>query len=128
MKARRFPQLEPIKMALMAEWCLVAMLTTTPCKALAQTPAAPSPAIKVNRTVPHVEPPKTTLEFSASPTAQEIFRARVFEEPLVPVGGEPNAAENAALAAALVGYSKRTGPDDFSSLTGFLETHPKSPW
>src|SRR5262249_27216780 len=43
-------------------------------------------------------------------------------------GGEPSAEENAALAAALVGYAKRSGPDDFSSLTRFLEKHPKSPW
>jgi len=84
--------------------------------------------VKVNRTIPKVEPPKTALEFSKSPTAPEIFRARIFEEPLVPVGGEATPAENAALAAALLGYSKRTSPDDFSSLTGFLEKHPKSPW
>jgi hypothetical protein len=68
------------------------------------------------------------MEFSATPTVQEIFRARVFEEPLVPIGGEPTAAENAALAAALLGYAKRSGPDDFSSLTAFLEKHPQSPW
>lgn len=82
----------------------------------------------VNRTVPKVEPPKTGLEFSAQPTVEEICRARVFEEPLVPVGGEPSAEENAALAAALLGYAKRSGPDDFASLTGFLERHPNSPW
>ena len=81
-----------------------------------------------NRTVPKVDLPRSALEFSANPTPQELFRARVFEEPLVPIGGEPNAAENAALAAALLGYSKRSGPDDFSSLTGFLEKHPKSSW
>src|SRR5260221_403194 len=74
--------------------------------------------VKVNRTVPKVEPPKTGLEFAATPTTQELFRARIFEEPLVPVGGEPTVAENADLAAALLGYSKRSGPDDFSSLTG----------
>jgi RHS repeat-associated protein len=89
---------------------------------------APAPPVKVNRTIPRVEPPKPTLEFSASPTPQELFRARIFEEPLVPVGGEPTATENAALAAALLGYSNRSSPDDFSSLTGFLEKHPKSPW
>jgi len=82
----------------------------------------------VNRTVPQVEPPRTALEFSASPTAEEFFRARVFEEPLVPLGGEPGAAENSDLAAALLGYSKRTSPDDFSSLAGFLEKHPQSAW
>ena len=68
------------------------------------------------------------LEFSSSPTVGDFLRARVFEEPLVPVGGEPTAAENRALAAALLGYAKRTGPDDFSSLTGFLAEHPESPW
>ena len=88
----------------------------------------PATQVKVNRTIPQVDPPRAALEFSASPTFQEIFRARVFEEPLVPIGGEPGTAENAALAAALLGYTKRSGPDDFSSLTGFLRDHPKSPW
>ncbi len=87
-----------------------------------------APPVRVNRTLPQVEPPKTALEFSEKPTAQEFFRARIFEEPIVPVGGQPGAAENADLAAALLGYSKRKGPDDFSSLTGFLDKHPQSPW
>src|ERR1043166_6983759 len=83
---------------------------------------------QVNRTLPKVSPPKLGLEFSVNPTTQEIFRARVFEEPLVPIGGEPSAEENAALADALLGYAKRSGPDDFASLTSFLETHLNSPW
>jgi RHS repeat-associated protein len=87
-----------------------------------------STPVKVNRTVPNVSPPKTTLEFPANPTTQEISRARVFEVSLVPVGGEPSVEENAALAGALLGYAKRTGPDDFSSLTEFLDTHPNSTW
>ncbi len=66
--------------------------------------------------------------FSTNPTTQDIFHARLFEEPLVPIGADPTPAENAALAAALMGYSKRSGPDDFSSITGFLEAYPKSPW
>ncbi len=81
-----------------------------------------------NRTLPKVDPPQIGLSFSASPTEQEIFRARVFEEPLVPIGGKPTAAENSDLAVALLGYAKRSGADDFSSLTGFLEKHPQSPW
>jgi RHS repeat-associated protein len=68
------------------------------------------------------------LPFSAEPSAEEILRSHVFEEPLVPVGGEPGPAENAALAGALAYYSKRRGPDDFSSLTVFLDQHPNSPW
>src|SRR5262249_45892687 len=31
-------------------------------------------------------------------------------------------------AAALTGYSKRNGPDDFANLTRFLDEHPTSPW
>jgi hypothetical protein len=55
-----------------------------------------------NRTLPRVQPPKTELEFSARPNIQEISRARLFETPLVPIGGEPGAAENGVLAAAVV--------------------------
>lgn len=36
--------------------------------------------------------------------------------------------DNADLAAALRGYALRSGPDDFSSMTGFLEQHPGSVW
>jgi hypothetical protein len=63
-----------------------------------------------------------------NPSAEQIFRARFFEDPLVPIGVEPMPAENSALVAALDGYSRRAGPDDFSSLTDFLEAYPQSPW
>lgn len=106
--------------------------TGAPAKpaALASRPAlAPAePAITVNETVPKVESPKAGLEFSAQPTAEEIFRARLFEEPMVLVGGTPSAGENAALATAMIGYAKRSGPDDFASLLDFLQKYPKSPW
>ena len=72
--------------------------------------------------------PRSVLELPNNPTANDLLRARVFEEPLVPVGSEPTAPENAALAGALVDYSKRTTPDDFSSLRQFLEKHPRSAW
>ena len=90
-------------------------------------PAGP-PSVTVNQTVPAVAPPPAALEFTANPTPEEIFRARLFEEPMVPVGGVPSAADNVALAAALSGYSNRSGPDDFSSLDGFLWKRPDSPW
>ena len=46
----------------------------------------------------------------------------------MPVGGEPTAEENAALAEALLRYSRRTTPDDFLSLTAFANNYPRSPW
>jgi len=55
-------------------------------------------------TSPGAEAPTTTLRFSTVPTVPELYRARVFDEPLVPIGGEPDAAENTALAAALLDY------------------------
>lgn len=66
--------------------------------------------------------------FSASLDAHEIHRSRLFEEPLVPIGTEPAPKENAALAKALIGYSQRVNPEDFSQLTGFLEAYPNSSW
>ena len=83
---------------------------------------------KPNRTLPSVTPPKTALEFSPNPTSEEIYRSRVLEEPLVPIGSVPSAEENAALAGALLRYAKRSGPDDFVSLRAFLEQHPQSAW
>jgi RHS repeat-associated protein len=66
--------------------------------------------------------------FSTNPTSLEISQARIFENPLVPVGPDPTADESAALAAALLGYANRFSPDDFSSLTGFLDAYPMSSW
>jgi RHS repeat-associated protein len=68
------------------------------------------------------------LALPASPTAEDIFRARIFEEPLVPMGAEPTAEENADFAAALTGFAACGGADDFSALTAFLDAHPDSPW
>ena len=101
---------------------------TVPAASAAGVPPPVSSAPAPNRTYPKIDPPSTGLDFPAEPGLQDFFRARVFEEPLVPVGGEPTAAENKALASALLGYSKRSGPDDFSSLTDFLHQHPQSPW
>src|SRR5882672_1874819 len=75
-----------------------------------------------------LQSPGTTLTFSATPTEEEIVRVRVFEVPLVAIGAKPSPGENADLASALIGYSKRSGPDDFSALTAFLENHPQSSW
>jgi hypothetical protein len=62
---------------------------------------------------------QTSLQFPPHPTPQDLFLVRVFEEPFVPTGAEPTAAENAHLADALTAYRKDFDPDDFSVLTGF---------
>lgn len=115
----------PVAVALMSVVVFLSLATAATAQTMA---AADGPKVTSNRTLPKVEPPKAGLEFSASPTVDELFRARVFAEPLVPIGGKPTAGENSDLAAALLGYSKRTGPDDFSSLTGYLNKYPQSPW
>jgi RHS repeat-associated protein len=85
-------------------------------------------AVSPNRTLPQMDPPRVGLQFSAPPTKAEILQARVFDEPLVPVGGEPLAVENSALATALLQHSQRSRADDFVRLTRFLDQHPKSAW
>ena len=83
---------------------------------------------RITGQVVRVEPPQPSLHFSLNPTPQDIFLIRLFEEPLVPVGADPTPAETAALANALQGYAKRSGPDDFSSLTDFIDAYPTCPW
>src|ERR1041385_3433475 len=76
-------------------------------------------------------PPGTVPQFptfSRNPTTDEIIAARVFEEPLVPMWGDPTDAENKALALALVAFARRTSPDDFSALTSFLNSDREYHW
>lgn len=91
-------------------------------------PKVRQPPASANRTVPAVSVPRAALDFSTKPTVTEFFRGRIFEEPLIPIGGTPADAENAALAAALRGYAARQTPDDFSALDEFLANHRHSPW
>ena len=71
---------------------------------------------------------RPALKLPSNPSTEDLCRARLFEEPLVPVGDQPNAAENAALANALAQFSRRAAHGDFSTLTQFLKNHPDSPW
>jgi RHS repeat-associated protein len=71
---------------------------------------------------------ESALHFSSQPDKAEIFNARVFDEPLLPIGGEPSAEENKALANALSTYAARTNFDDPSSFNNFLERFPNSTW
>ncbi len=86
------------------------------------------PKVRVNRTPPVVRPAPLRPHFSASPTEPEIFRARVFSEPLVPVGGVPTAAQNAALAHAIEAYLAAGASDHTAPWEAFLAEEGASPW
>src|SRR5665213_1547367 len=77
-------------------------MTAGLANALADGSPPDAPELKANRTVPQAQPLKSSLQFSANPTTEEIFRAHVFQEPLVVVGSEPTTAENSDLVAALL--------------------------
>src|SRR2546422_10768047 len=66
--------------------------------------------------------------FSDPPTDEEIFRARVFAEPLVPVGGSTSADQNRALAKALLAFLNRRNNDELAVVEQVLADYPKSPW
>ena len=65
---------------------------------------------------------RTSPRLSGRATTEEIASSRVFEEPLVPVGGEPSAAENRALVKVI---AERSGPAGFEA---FLRRFPESAW
>src|SRR5437867_11691062 len=64
----------------------------------------PERNVVVNRTVPKVTPISDFPVFTPDPNDDEFFRARVFEEPLVPMGGSTSVEEKRALAQALLSY------------------------
>ena len=94
------------------------------------TKSGPPPAakVKVNKTVPRVTSPPASPTFSAMPSTAEIFRARIFEEPIVPVGSDPLPAETRSLANALVQFHQDGGRVWRPTLGRFLDTYPQSSW
>ena len=85
--------------------------------------------VKVNTTPPNVIPPSAQPVFSGRRvTDEDIFRARVFEEPLVPVGGETTEAENQALSEAIQTYLKNGGGEDVDPILAFMHQYSSSPW
>ena len=84
--------------------------------------------VTVNRSIPVVSQPVLMPVFSAEPTDDEFFRARIFEEPLVPVGGNTSTQENLTLANALMQYASAGAGDLTAPLEQFLASHQSSPW
>ncbi len=92
-------------------------------------PAAPeAPKVMVNRKVPKVAPPAGELTLRDAPSMADIVNARVFREPLVPVGGVPTHAENAALGRALLKFAKGEEAGSDVALRRFLVDFPESAW
>ncbi len=87
--------------------------------------SAPQPA---NRRLPTFAAPARTIAFSRTPTAEEIFRARVLPEPLVPIVDDPAPDETAALARAIEVYARVGRPDQTGPFEAFLDAHPTSAW
>jgi len=84
--------------------------------------------VRPNREVPDVEPPPLYPSFSLEPSDEEIFRARVFREPLVPMDMEPERNENRALADAVIAYLSGGTTEDFRPWRVFLNRFPESRW
>jgi RHS repeat-associated protein len=84
--------------------------------------------VKVNRTVPNVTPPAAKPSFSETPTDNELFQARVFDEPLVPYGTPTSGVENQSLAHSIMIYLDAGGGENVEPFLGFLKDHPQSPW
>lgn len=80
-----------------------------------------------NRALPVVSPPAVVPAFSGNPTPAEVFRARVFSEPLVPLGS-PTPEETRGLSEAISAYVRAGNPEDLSAFSSFLEEHSASAW
>src|SRR5262249_51219767 len=76
---------------------------------------------------PIVAPPPSRPEFSTNPTDVEFLRARVFAEPLIPIGAG-DSDDNAAVARAILAYLDAAQPEQTEPLARFMETHPRSRW
>ena len=70
----------------------------------------------------------SAVHFSSNPTDGELGAARIFREPLIPLGGVASASENRALAETLEDFATRNDPEATDRFTSFLNQFPGSPW
>lgn len=104
----------------LAAWSLVA--------SGARGATAEAAPVEPTRTLPSFVPHTGRLTFSETPTTDEIFGSGVFEEPLVPIGGDPSAAENIALAGAIERVHAGDAREGRAALGAFLVAHPATVW
>ncbi|HMJ67077.1 MAG TPA: hypothetical protein VK615_17165, partial [Candidatus Binatia bacterium] len=102
-------------------------VAAVPSESQPATEIAAAPT-EINRTVPSVERPPVRAIFADPPTEAEIFRARIFGEPIVPMSKPSTADENRALAQALLAFLDRANNEDLAGLLGFLSQYPDSTW
>jgi len=100
---------------------------TTPSPPVSSVTKPPT-LVSASDAVSRSRRPAAHLTFSAQPTDAEFFRARLFSEPLLPIGGRTTAAENTALAHALVTYAAASQPEDVEPVLSFLDKHRETPW
>jgi len=86
------------------------------------------PKVVPNRTPPAVMPQPATPAFSSPPTDAEFFRARVFEEPLVPTGAARDRSEDAALSKLILARQAARNSEGLDGFVQFLRAHPQSRW
>ena len=99
---------------------------TDPDTPPASTAPPPPPQVTVNRTLPHVEPVPLYAVFSEAPTAEEITKARVFGEPIFPIGGTPTPKENRGPGPGDPGFParrRRRGRDALRDVPGGVSRH-----
>jgi RHS repeat-associated protein len=113
-------------------WAVVSARVSPPAGKVTAPPVfattTPPTLVSTNVTASQSRSPAAHLTFSAQPTDAEFFRARLFSEPLLPIGGRTTAAENAALAHALVTYATASQPEDVEPVLTFLQEHRDTPW
>jgi RHS repeat-associated protein len=91
------------------------------------TPAPSAPPVQANHTLPPTEPMPAFPIFSAPATTTELVEARVFGEPLLPLG-DPTPAENQALAQAVLAYLHGTDHENTEALDSFLAAFSNTAW
>src|SRR6478736_5261375 len=83
--------------------------------------------VRVNRTVPTVAPPSLEVSFGDNVTTDMIRHARLFDEPLIPIGS-PGFEENRALGRMLEVISTLPRETQLNRIDAFLLDHTASPW
>jgi RHS repeat-associated protein len=100
----------------------------TAANSLIQKHDTSGPTIKKKSFAELTRPIARISNFSNNPTDLELFNARVFSNPMIPMDGTASSGENIELAKALSNFRKRANAEDRSDLIAFIEQHPKSRW